>query len=56
MTKKHFQTLAEHIRMIMDPAMRLNAAVAVASACQAMNPNFKPDRFYRACGIVPEAA
>ena len=51
MTKKHFQTLAEHIRMIMDPAMRLNAAVAVASACKAMNTNFKPDRFFQACGV-----
>ena len=51
MTKRHFQILAEHIRMIMDPHARLNAAVAVAAACKATNPNFKADRFYEACGV-----
>lgn len=51
MTRKHFQALADSIRTIMDPHVRLNAAVAVASACKQMNPNFKPDRFYAACGV-----
>lgn len=52
MTKKHFEALAKHIRQLMDPAQRLNAAVAVASACQEMNPKFDCKRFYAACGVA----
>ena len=51
MTKKHFEALAKHIRMILDPVARLNAAVAVAAACQEANPKFDFDLFYRACGV-----
>ena len=52
MTKKHFEALAKHIRMLMDPTQRLNAAVAVAMACKEMNPRFDIGRFYSACGVV----
>ena len=51
MTKKHFETLAKHIRMLMDPHVRLNAAVAVAAACQEANPRFDYEAFYKACGV-----
>jgi hypothetical protein len=51
MTKKHFVALAKHIRMILDPHVRLNAAIAVAAACQEANPKFDFDRFYVACGV-----
>ena len=51
MTKKHFVALAKHIRMILDPNVRLNAAIAVAAACQEPNPKFDFDRFYVACGV-----
>ena len=51
MTRKHFQVLAENIRTILDPHVRLNAAVAVATACQQMNPRFDADLFYAACGV-----
>jgi len=33
MSKKHFELLAKYINSIMDPHARLQAAVAVASAC-----------------------
>ena len=51
MTKKHFESLAKHIRMILDPNVRLNAAVAVAAACMEANPRFDCSKFYRACGV-----
>ena len=51
MSKKHFAALAKHIRMILDPHVRLNAAIAVAAACQEANPNFDYERFYQACGV-----
>ena len=51
MSKKHFQALADSIRTILDPHVRLNAAVAVASACKQMNARFDADRFYAACGV-----
>ena len=51
MSKKHFEALAKHIRQILDPHVRLNAAVAVAAACQEANPKFDYDRFYAACGV-----
>lgn len=52
MTRKHFQVLADYIRAIMDPHVRLNAATAVASACKELNPRFDADRFYAACGVT----
>jgi hypothetical protein len=52
MTKRHFESLARHIRDIMDPAHRLSAAVAVANAAVAMSPRFDADRFFIACAVV----
>lgn len=52
MSKKHFESLAKHIRNILDPQSRLDAAVAVAAACQEANPKFDYDRFYKACGVT----
>lgn len=51
MSKKHFELLARYISSMMDPHCRLNAAVAVASACREANPRFDQDRFFAACGV-----
>lgn len=56
MSKKQFEALAKHIRTILDPHVRLNAAVAVAAACQETNPKFNYDRFYAACGVSSRQA
>jgi len=47
MSKKHFELLAKYINSIMDPHARLQAAVAVASACKVANDRFDQDRFLR---------
>ena len=52
MTKKHFEALAAHIRVILDPDHRLSAAVAVASAARDTNPRFDTNRFLQACGVI----
>ena len=52
MTRKHFEALASSIRTILDPHVRLNAAVAVVSACRQFNPRFNIAQFYEACGVV----
>ena len=51
MSKKHFELLARYISAMIDPHCRLNAAVAVASACKQANPRFDQDRFFAACGV-----
>lgn len=51
MSKKHFEALAKYISGMMDPHARLNAAVAVASACTEVNPRFDFQKFYKACGV-----
>lgn len=51
MTKKHFEALAKYISGIIDPTMRLNAAIAVASACKEVNPRFDETKFFNACGV-----
>ena len=51
MSKKHFELLAKYIESIMDPQCRLQAAVAVASACREANSRFDQQRFFVACGI-----
>ena len=53
MSKKHFELLARYIDAILDPHARLQAAVAVASACREANPRFDTDRFFYACGVGP---
>jgi len=49
MSKKHFELLAQYISF--DFNCRLNAAVAVASACKAANSRFDEQRFFAACNI-----
>lgn len=57
MSKKHFELLAQYISGIIDFNCRLNAAVAVASACKQANPRFNEQRFFVACRIgAPEQA
>ena len=51
MSKKHFESLAKYIRVILDPHARLQAAVAVANACVESNPRFDTQRFFDACGV-----
>jgi hypothetical protein len=51
MSRKHFELLAQYVSSIMDPHARLQAAVAVASACKVANSRFDQDRFFAACMI-----
>ncbi len=51
MSRKHFEALAKYIRGIMDSHARLQAAVAVASACAEANPRFDTEKFFIACGV-----
>lgn len=51
LTKKGLKVLAAHIRMIMDPEKRLNAAVAVSSAFIEMDPRFDADKFFKECNV-----
>jgi hypothetical protein len=51
MSKKHFELIAQYINGIMDPHARMQAAIAVGSACRVANPLFDVDRFYSACGV-----
>ena len=51
MSRKHFRSLAKYIRGIMDPHARLQAAIAVASACAEANVAFDINKFYEACGV-----
>ena len=51
LTKKGMQVIAKHIRTMMNPEQRLNAAVAVAAACAEMNPRFDSQKFFEACNV-----
>ncbi len=51
MSRKHFESLAKYIRGIMDSHARLQASIAVASACKEANPRFDTERFFKACGV-----
>ena len=54
MSKKHFELLAKYISSMIDPHCRLNAAVAVASACREANSRFDEQRFFAACGVAAQ--
>jgi hypothetical protein len=54
MSKKHFELLAKYISSMIDPHCRLNAAVAVASACREANSRFDEQRFFVACGVTAQ--
>ena len=51
MNKKYIEAITKYINSMMDPTVRLNAAVAVASACVEVNPRFDFQKFYKACGV-----
>ena len=51
MSRKHFVALAKYISGILDSHARLQAAVAVASACKEANPRFDTEKFFIACGV-----
>jgi len=51
MSQKHFELLARYISSILDSHARLQAAVAVASACKEANSRFDTNRFFAACNI-----
>ena len=51
MTKNDFKILADKISQMLDPNMRLNAAVAVASALAEINPRFNAEVFFKACRV-----
>ena len=51
MSRKHFESLAKYIRGILDSHARLQAAIAVASACAEANPRFNTEKFLIPCGV-----
>jgi hypothetical protein len=51
MSKKHFELLAKYISSMIDTNARLQAAVAVASACREANSRFDCNKFFAACNI-----
>lgn len=51
MTKKDFEALAQAISCMLDTNARLQASVAVASACVKLNPRFDTQRFFDACNV-----
>lgn len=55
MTKKHFEALAQQIKLISDLKARCSAATAVAIVARAENSRFSQDRFYTACGLQLDA-
>ncbi len=52
MSRKHFEILAKSISKIADVEQRAAAAVAVAIACEELNPRFNIKKFYEACGVI----
>lgn len=52
MSRKHFQLLADEIKLIIDMHTRRICASSVADACKKANPGFDRHRFYQACGVV----
>jgi hypothetical protein len=51
MSRRDFETIAASISHIMDPTARRLAAIAVAAACEQLNPRFNAELFFRACGV-----
>lgn len=53
MTKKHFQALADHIRLELDRTgnTREDVAQAIALACASFNPRFDKQRFIAAATL-----
>ena len=51
MSRKHFITLAQEIRLINNMEARLLAAIAVCRAAQTHNDRFDQQRFLAACEV-----
>lgn len=51
LTRKHFQRLADAIRLIPDPQVRHQVAVQVARVCLESNPRFDPRKFAEAANV-----
>jgi hypothetical protein len=51
MSRKHYQALAQEIKLIQDQAARQSAFQAVATACELFNPRFDRRIFAVACGV-----
>ena len=51
MSRKHYEALAQEIRLIPEFDIRLAAARAVIKACEMFNPRFNREIFYTACGL-----
>jgi len=54
MSRKDFELIAQNISHITDTTARRLAAIAVAAACQQLNPRFNSDLFFLACNVVDE--
>ena len=52
MSRRDFELIAQNISYIMDPTARRLAAMAVAGACEQLNPRFDAELFFRACGVT----
>jgi hypothetical protein len=52
MSRRDFETIAASISHITDLRARRLAAIAVAGACQQLNPRFDSELFFRACGVT----
>lgn len=51
MSRKHYEALAQEIRLIQDQAARQAAFEAVATVCECYNPRFDRRIFAVACGV-----
>jgi len=51
MTKKHFEFVAELLKNITDPAIRMKLVNRACEMFKAENPRFDKDRFLKACDL-----
>lgn len=51
MTRQHFQFIADIIKTERDDFVRPRIARAFAKELRRTNPNFKPERFFKACNV-----
>jgi len=54
MTRRHFEQLAEAVRIefAAEPALRARVARTLADYCAEQNGRFARDRFFNACGVT----
>ena len=51
MTRKHYEALAQEIKLIQNQEARQSAFEAVSTACELFNPRFDRRIFAVACGV-----